>query len=289
MVAILGLGLVAAWAIGSATPPEASRRDDAVNLALRRTAHHLLRRVGDSTSRIPAVEHPNAATYRLQLARAFDYDSLPRLLEESLKRHQIQGSYEVTVLDCATGILQLGYITTDLAGDEPVPCGGRDPLAGCVTLQVTFAQPPPAPQRAGLWWALAVGGLLAGLLYTVWPRAVPPAPMAPPSEPAPVVALAVGKARFDLSNQTLTVGNTRHDLTYREAKLLRQFAEHPNEVLTREAILRAVWEDEGVTVGRSVDVFVSRLRKLLQPDETVRLGAVHGVGYRLTVLPEGGA
>ena len=56
---------------------------------------------------------------------------------------------------------------------------------------------------------------------------------------------------------------------------------HPGQLLERERILREVWADEGILVGRSVDMFVSRLRKKLAADPTVGIAAVHGVGYRL--------
>lgn len=92
-----------------------------------------------------------------------------------------------------------------------------------------------------------------------------------------------GHCILDTSNQVLILGAARHNLTYREAKLLQLFAAHPNQVLERDFILKSVWEDEGIMVGRSVDVFVSRLRKMLREDPGLRLAAVHGVGYRLEV------
>jgi DNA-binding response OmpR family regulator len=56
-------------------------------------------------------------------------------------------------------------------------------------------------------------------------------------------------------------------------------------VLERNFIIENVWADEGVLVGRSVDMFVSRLRKLLRDDPSIKLVAVHGVGYRMEVAP----
>ncbi|GAA4394690.1 hypothetical protein GCM10023187_00790 [Nibrella viscosa] len=255
------------------------------NLALRRTAHHLLRNAGDSTTRIPPVQQADDHTFAVRLERAFTYETLPALLQESFALHEINIPYNVAVLDCANGELQLGYTVRDLSGKDPVPCGGRDQQLGCYTLNVTFAAPEAAPPQTSIWWALAVGSLLAGVAYTVWRKAVPTGEVAV----APVVAAAepqllrFGSSSFDPANQTLLSGAIRHELTYREAKLLHLFVCHPNQVLEREYILKSVWEDEGIIVGRSVDVFVSRLRKLLQADSSVRLAAVHGVGYRLEI------
>ncbi|HJW31495.1 MAG TPA: helix-turn-helix domain-containing protein, partial [Saprospiraceae bacterium] len=99
--------------------------------------------------------------------------------------------------------------------------------------------------------------------------------------------LGFGQSRIHVSSPVLECGGVRRELTYREAKLLRLFAAHPRELLERDEILRRVWEDEGVQVGRSVDVFVSRLRKKLSGDPSVAIVAVHGVGYKLeTVVPD---
>jgi len=95
--------------------------------------------------------------------------------------------------------------------------------------------------------------------------------------------LQFGQSTLDIANQKLLIQNSSKDLTYRETKLLQLFCRNQNKLLERDLILKAVWEDEGVLVGRSVDVFVSRLRKLLKEDETVKIVNVHGVGYRFEV------
>jgi hypothetical protein len=258
-------------------------RAENVNLALRRTAHHLLRIAGDSTSRIPPVEQTNPNTFRVSFRRSFNYDSLPALLQESLRLHQVTGAYDVAVLDCARGQLLLGYNLYDLLKNSVVPCGGRSMVAGCYVLQLTFSPVAPAPQPSMRWPLLALVGILSGVAFIVWRRSVRPGePVAQPSS-LPDPAIRFGQSRLDVSNQLLTSGTSQHTLTYRETKLLRLLVNHPNEVLERNQILKQVWEDEGITVGRSVDVFISRLRKLLQDDPTIRISAVHGVGYRLEV------
>jgi len=297
----LCLGLVVLlfvqW-ISSPVQTDDVRRSEKINLALRRTAHHLLRAAGDSTSRIPAVQQSDPRTFRLQLARSFDYDKLPRLLSQSFGVHRIVGAYDVAVLDCATRQLQLGYNVADLLGKDaekdPVACGGRSMTAGCYVLQVTFDTPIPVSKPKPYWPFLALGGLLTGFLVLVWRREAKTshpseAPIAPEIQAQPDAVpedtnrLRFGRSGLDVSNQTLKVGEETHNLTYRETKLLRVLVSHANEVMERDRILKLVWEDEGITVGRSVDVFVSRLRKLLHDDPLVKIVAVHGVGYRMEV------
>ncbi len=285
---LLLLGLLFVRFIQKSEPVEL--RSDRVNLALRRTADRLLRAAGDSTSRIDAVVQTAPHIYRVRFGRSFDYDQLPALLQESFSVHKIDRPYDVAILDCATKTLQLGYTIADLTGPLPVACQGRDLESGCYVLQVTFA---PVQSASGSEWPfLALGGLLSCVLALVWYRAGQRPQPNPPAESSPVETdpaptnpnlLVFGQSCLDLTRQTLVTGPTTHTLTYREAKLLRVLVQHANEVLERDRILQLVWADEGVTVGRSVDVFISRLRKLLADDPAVRIATLHGVGYRLEV------
>lgn len=282
---LLLISLLFAQFVGPSTIANKPYIPEKVNLALRRTVHHLLRAAGDSTSRIPAVQQRDSQIFRVQLNHAFDYNKLPALLQESFRLHTVTADYTVAVLDCATGELQVGYSVKDILANEPVPCAGRSILAGCYLLQVTFDPSGEPAKSFPLWPALSLGGLIVSLLVVGWHRKAPAQALTEqlPSATAPTSLLQFGRSSLDVNNQTLTTETRQHTLTYRETKLLRLLVSHPNQVLERDLILKRVWEDEGIIVGRSVDVFISRLRKLLQPDATIKISAVHGVGYRMEI------
>jgi Transcriptional regulatory protein, C terminal len=270
------------WLIGVVGGAEKPVFSEKANLALRRTAHHLLKSAGDSTSRIEPVWQVNERTFSVRLTNTLDYDRLPKLLEESLKTHHIEQSYDVSVLNCKDGELELGYNYLDYKNNNEVPCGGRNRAKGCYDLRVTFSGLPPTSSTKPYWLLPVLGLLLVGV--GVWrygkttPRQAEPTAAFEPSE-----QLVFGNSSFHFANQILLSAGTQHNLTYREAKLLRLFVNHPNQLLEREAIMKAIWEDEGITVGRSLDVFVSRLRKLIQADPSVQIVTVHGVGYKLQI------
>lgn len=71
-------------------------------------------------------------------------------------------------------------------------------------------------------------------------------------------------------------------LTRREAELLQFFCEHRNELLPREVILKAVWGNDDYFIGRSMDVFITRLRKYLKDDDRISIVNSHGNGFKLT-------
>jgi two-component system, OmpR family, response regulator VicR len=96
--------------------------------------------------------------------------------------------------------------------------------------------------------------------------------------------MQIGRLTFDSSNQQLTDGKKSHQLTYRESELLKLFAQNINQVVKREEILVKIWGNDQFFSSRSLDVFVSRLRKLLRSDPSVRIENIHNVGYRLSIL-----
>jgi DNA-binding response OmpR family regulator len=103
------------------------------------------------------------------------------------------------------------------------------------------------------------------------------------TENVQVPATAIGNYLFYPEQFLLVLGEEKIVLTNKEVKLLRIFAEHSNQIVDRSKLQKEVWEDEGVIVGRSLDVFVSRLRKKLEKDDRVQLTTVHGKGYKLEI------
>ncbi|MEY3052822.1 MAG: hypothetical protein RLY31_2607 [Bacteroidota bacterium] len=99
-------------------------------------------------------------------------------------------------------------------------------------------------------------------------------------KPTPRDIYQLSAFTFDYPNLSLQGPDTAISLTQREADLLRLFAEQPNTVIKRADILRQLWGEDDYFLGRSLDVFISRLRKYLQPDDSLRIENIHGVGFR---------
>ena len=93
----------------------------------------------------------------------------------------------------------------------------------------------------------------------------------------------IGKYTFDYENQVLRSGTNEQSLTTKEAELLRLLCTHKNDVLDRNFALNAIWKDDNYFNSRSMDVFVSRLRKYLKDDPKVEIINIHGKGFKLLV------
>jgi DNA-binding response OmpR family regulator len=93
----------------------------------------------------------------------------------------------------------------------------------------------------------------------------------------------VGIYRFDASNMMLVSASGSQPLTPKESSLMRLLCRNKNQLLSREKALKEIWGDENYFVGRSMDVFIARLRKYLKDDPKVSITNVHGTGFRLDV------
>jgi two-component system, OmpR family, response regulator VicR len=92
---------------------------------------------------------------------------------------------------------------------------------------------------------------------------------------------AVGNYWFDFQKLTLTIDHSTHTLTFREAEVLKYMVDRPGQVIKREELLKAIWGDDDYFMGRSLDVFISRLRKYLAADPSIRIDNIHGIGFRM--------
>jgi DNA-binding response OmpR family regulator len=92
---------------------------------------------------------------------------------------------------------------------------------------------------------------------------------------------ALGRYLFDFDNLTLDFEGDIRQLTLREAELLRFFCLQPNVLIKREDILKKIWGQDDYFLGRSMDVFITRLRKYLKEDENLKIENIPGVGFKL--------
>ena len=94
---------------------------------------------------------------------------------------------------------------------------------------------------------------------------------------------SIGDYEFDTEKQILRIQNKDQKLTYKEAELLRLLCLHKNAIMERELALKLIWGDDNFFNGRSMDVFITKLRKYLKEDNRIEIVNVHGKGFKLVV------
>lgn len=93
----------------------------------------------------------------------------------------------------------------------------------------------------------------------------------------------IGSLNFDSNKQILSSENEQHKLTSKESQLLRLLALNPNKVLERSVALNKIWSDDSYFNARSMDVYITKLRKYLKLDPSIQIQNVHGRGFKLLV------
>lgn len=92
-----------------------------------------------------------------------------------------------------------------------------------------------------------------------------------------------GDMTFDTQKQILTIGDVNSKLTTKESELLGLLCAHANEILERNHALKQIWVDDNYFNARSMDVYITKLRKLLKPAQDIEIINIHGKGYKLIV------
>lgn len=251
------------------------------DIILRKIGHEVLLAAGDSTSRVLPFQSVAAGEYQIRFEHDFSFmpDSLVSIVSRSLAKTGTVQNYVVRVLDCPGKEIIFGYA---IAGDEKeslIPCLGRTQPKECYIIDVQFQDGASTVSRS----ALLLGGLALTMLFGIFISGLF---KNRPSKNKGIVVSAsngfsIGNTFFDPVKRQLMTGALVTNLTIKENKLLLLLAASPGILIERSRLQKEIWEDEGVIVGRSLDVFISRLRKLLEADAHLRIINVHGKGYKL--------
>ena len=258
-------------------------------ILLRRIGHEILLQSGDSTSRVLPVKKISENEYQISFENAFTFqpDLLVNTTQRLLAKDPLANDYVVNVLNCADASVAYGYAISKNKKDDIVACKGRRQPTGCYMINIKFK--PTGIITAKNEYFLGVLLFLAFVGFIFWRSAKPRKTLpglpdltdSPDSLPTDMFTL--GSILFDRKNRKLLINGNTIDLTGTETRVLRIFALSPNEVIERSRLQKEIWEDEGVIVGRSLDMFISKLRKKLEPDPNIKIAVIRGKGYKLEI------
>ena len=263
-----------------------------VLVTMRQIGHELLLASGDSTSWVAPIEEVDERTFLIRFQRPFAFKpaSLVEIIDRQLQQNQGSLDYLVEVRQEQRNTVVYSYEVRQPMNRKAITCLSRIPPRGAYQIKIQFDQPlvqlASTSSVAPLAWLL-LPVLLIGISWRFVNRKTSSLP--PVATRAPLTLVHLGPLTFCLEKQILRWGAERIELSSKESKLLKVLASSPNAVIDRNRLMDLVWGEEGVIVGRSLDVFVSRLRKKLQPALTVRIVNSHGRGYKLEIDSPKGA
>jgi len=252
---------------------------------LRRIGDELLTQSGDSKSRVLPVKKIAENEYQISFENklTFQPDSLVNTTRRLLAKDPLARDYVVNVLNCDNSSVAYGYAISNNKKDDIVACRGRVQPKGCYMVNIKFKPTGITTAKNGYFLGALLFAAFAGFIFlrSVKPRRTIPDSALPESRPANMFTL--GSMSFDAETRKLVINGNTIDLTRTETRVLRIFALSPNEAIERSRLQKEIWEDEGVIVGRSLDMFISKLRKKLEFDPNVKIVVIRGKGYKLEI------
>ena len=271
--------------------------DQHILVVMRMIGDEVLLSVGDSTSRVLPIEKKENR-YRIAFENPFEFypANLVAVIDGVLQKSDMASRYLVEFEACDTETVIYSYEVGNLETQDYIPCQTRPQPQGCYVLYLTLLHPEGTYANLNLvkfdtkasndsntttsnYLPLLL--LVIPLLLIVgWYRVHNAKPNVEPTNPDLV---RLGAFQFDRRNMILAMEDDRIELTSKETDLLDLLYSSANKTLERDNILNKVWGDEGDYVGRTLDVFISKLRKKLEADANLKIINIRGVGYKLVI------
>ena len=272
---------------GFNTVAQTSKEESHIEVSLRMIGHQVLLYHSDSNSRVLPIEKFDSY-YKIPLAGKFEFkpEQLVDIVDSVVLATNLANRYIVEIEDCTTKKIVYSYEFTQKEKSDIVPCGQRPQPISCYSILFTIIdadelilegkQEPARANTVIILLMVFIGALIVlGVVYLSKKKRS--------KHKSNEDHIQLGAFAFDLKNLELIQEKTTIELTSKEADLLHLLYGSVNNTVERDDILKAVWGDEGDYIGRTLDVFISKLRKKLQTDPNIKIMNIRGVGYKLII------
>lgn len=252
--------------------PQDTQDQQQIEVALRMIGHQVLLSSNDSTSRVlPLLKEDNQYTIRLESEFEFKPGELVNTVNRVVKDAGIADNYILEVKKCETNEVVYSYEVNHSLQSDIIQCSERVQPKACYKIVFTLLE----NKDSNYLTLISLFILIVGGGFFLWKKR-----SLSPTDPN---LIPLGDYQFDKLNSELMVEGQRIELTSKESDLLMLLYGAVNTTIEREVILKRVWGDEGDYVGRTLDVFISKLRKKLEADPKVKIVNIRGVGYKLVM------
>ncbi|GAB5524084.1 MAG: hypothetical protein Roseis2KO_19560 [Roseivirga sp.] len=244
-----------------------------LELAVRGIGDQLLHLAGDDETPVPPVESLENATLRLSFKNSLGIqpDSLAALSISKIPE-QLASHVMINVKEAASEEVVYAF-EIDYSGEHNIPCLGRTLTAGNYRIDFQFDQPAKLASEYQLSMISVAGFALLFFAFTGLKKENDD------SENDP----AVGGFTIDKDKSCLCFNHKEIQLTRKELSLIIILFDNVGKLVSRDYLVEQIWSKEGVVTGRSLDMFISRLRKKLSVSSQVKITNQHGKGYMLVV------
>lgn len=248
-------------------------------ILLRSIGHELLLQSGDSTSRVLPIQKITENEYLIEFEKDFTFqpNDLINTVGRLLAKDPHASDYVISVLNSDENVVY-AYTISKNKKEDNVPCRGRIQPKSHYSINIKFK--PSGLIATENKYILGSLPFLAVIGFIFFKSTK----SRKTESDNPENNFILGKMKFDAKNRQLIIDEKTIELTSTESRLLHIFALSPNKTIERSRLQKEIWEDEGVIVGRSLDMFISKLRKKLEVDPNVNIVVVRGKGYKLEII-----
>ncbi|MEO6135488.1 MAG: winged helix-turn-helix domain-containing protein [Ginsengibacter sp.] len=261
-----------------------------IMVSMRMIGHKILLNSGDSTSQVLPIQK-DLNRYKIQFESDFQFNpgQLVLTIDSVMTKSRIAKRYIVEVQNCETGEIIYSYEKANSGKLDMIPCASRMPTKDCYQILISIVEADNSAPLQGSFFGdnkstyfiiiLSVTSLFfAGLYLNSLKRK-----KKINTTPVNRHLLSIGDYFFDTLNSVLLVENEKVPLSGKEADLLLLLYNAANTTVDRQLILKDIWGDDNNYIGRTLDVFISKLRKKLEGDSSLKIVNVRGVGYKLVM------
>lgn len=251
-----------------------------VKVALRDSGNKLLLYVDNSTSLVLPVLKLDEDKYELSFENEISIipDSLVNSINKSFKIANISRNYIVEVINCSTKEVEYSFQIKGNKEEDIIPCLGRNLSVNCYKIVVEFTSKKQATNFFIGYIILSIV-LIALILLLIKTRKTKAINLIKTEN-----YIIFGKYKFYVDQNKIIIDDLEIKLTTKESQILKIFIQNQNVTIKREQLIKEVWEDNGIVVGRSLDAFISKIRKKFEHDSSINIVNIHGVGYKLEVI-----
>ena len=262
-----------------------NRTEQSELIAMRLIGHRLLSCIGDDTSRVSSVVKSDHS-YRIAFEDSLSINpsDLELIVSEVIATYYIAENYWVEVYSCHPQELEHSYQMGPILG-AILTCGGRIMPSDCYEVLITlyYQEEELTSDATPITPLMTYIPLLMILVIGIFSYYSRRANRTKQIQKQDRELISIGDSVFDKKNLQLSYKNQTTDLSHKEGNLLIFLHQSANTPVERTEILRAIWDDEGDYVGRTLDVFISRLRKKLHADQSIKIMNIRGVGYKMLI------
>ena len=284
IVVIIIVLLTGSSLVHSFSVKEVSFYPEKIKISLRAVGHKLLLLNNDTTSLVLPIKEIDDHTFELSFEKeiTINPEVLVKYIDTELKKVDSPENYITELINCKTNEVSYSYEILGSLIENEISCLGRNLPKSCYTIKVIILKEniPSLYSAMGNTYILSLGILLIILLTgtSIIKKKSKDNILETVSD-----HINLGTLVFYPNQQKLIKDHNEISLTAKENELLSIFVKYPNQIIKRELLTKQVWEDNGIIVGRSLDMFISKIRKKLGKDSNVKIANIHGVGYRLEI------